>query len=96
MSDIKQPLTARSKEASLETIKRESVKEQVFAQLRDQIMKETWKAGCKIPSENELAEGMGVSRVSVREGLQMLVTLGLLETRHGEGHRRLGRGEGIG
>ncbi len=28
---------------------------------------------------------MGVSRVSIREGLQMLVTLGLLETRHGEG-----------
>jgi GntR family transcriptional regulator, transcriptional repressor for pyruvate dehydrogenase complex len=44
-----------------------------------------WKPGSKIPSENELAEGMGVSRVSVREGLQMLVTLGLLETRHGEG-----------
>ena len=48
-------------------------------------MKGTWKAGGRIPSENELAEGMGVSRVSVREGLQMLVTLGLLETRHGEG-----------
>jgi GntR family transcriptional repressor for pyruvate dehydrogenase complex len=41
--------------------------------------------GSKIPSENELAEVLGVSRVSVREGLQMLVTLGLLETRHGEG-----------
>jgi GntR family transcriptional regulator, transcriptional repressor for pyruvate dehydrogenase complex len=44
-----------------------------------------WSPGSKIPSENELAEGLGVSRVSVREGLQMLVTLGLLETRHGEG-----------
>jgi GntR family transcriptional repressor for pyruvate dehydrogenase complex len=44
-----------------------------------------WKPGSKIPSENELAETMGVSRVSLREGLQMLVTLGLLETRHGEG-----------
>ena len=28
---------------------------------------------------------LGVSRVSIREGLQKLVTLGLLETRHGEG-----------
>jgi GntR family transcriptional regulator, transcriptional repressor for pyruvate dehydrogenase complex len=44
-----------------------------------------WRPGGRIPSENDLAEGMGVSRVSVREGLQMLVTLGLLETRHGEG-----------
>lgn len=57
----------------------------MFAQLRDQIVRGAWSPGARIPSENELAEGLGVSRVSVREGLQMLVTLGLLETRHGEG-----------
>jgi GntR family transcriptional repressor for pyruvate dehydrogenase complex len=71
--------------SDLKTIKRPSIKDQVFAQLRDQIVRGSWIPGSKIPSEKELAEGMGVSRVSVREGLQMLVTLGLLETRHGEG-----------
>jgi GntR family transcriptional repressor for pyruvate dehydrogenase complex len=38
---------------------------------------------------------MGVSRVSIREGIQHLVSLGILETRHGEGTfvRELGSGQ---
>jgi GntR family transcriptional repressor for pyruvate dehydrogenase complex len=69
----------------MKRIKRASVKDQVFAQLRDQILAKTWPPGSKIPSENALAVSLGVSRVSIRESLQMLVSLGFLETRQGEG-----------
>lgn len=69
----------------LKPIKKESVRGQVFWQLRDQILRRTWPPGSKLPSEHELAQTMGVSRVSIREGIQHLVSLGILETRHGEG-----------
>lgn len=69
----------------LTRVQRAGVKNQVFEQLRDRIMERTWPPGAKIPSENALAEALGVSRVSIREALQMLASLGLLETRHGGG-----------
>jgi DNA-binding FadR family transcriptional regulator len=78
----------------IEPIKKNSVRGQVFWQLRDQILRRTWPPGSKLPSENELSRTMGVSRVSIREGIQHLVSLGILETRHGEGTfvRELGSG----
>ena len=66
-------------------VQRPGVKNQVFEQLRDRIIDRTWPPGAKIPSENALAEALGVSRVSIREALHMLVSLGLLETRQGGG-----------
>jgi DNA-binding FadR family transcriptional regulator len=69
----------------LKPIKKESVRGQVFWQLRNQILRRTWPPGSKLPSEKELSQTMGVSRVSIREGIQHLVSLGVLETRHGEG-----------
>ncbi len=71
--------------SSLKPVRRSSVRTQVFEQLKTQVVGGTWKPGSKLPSENDLAGTLGVSRVSIREGLQKLVTLGLLETRHGEG-----------
>jgi DNA-binding FadR family transcriptional regulator len=80
--------------AMLKPVTKKSVRGQVFLQLRDQILRRTWPPGSKLPSENELSKSMGVSRVSVREGIQHLVSLGILETRHGEGTyvRELGGG----
>ncbi|MGB8992172.1 MAG: FadR/GntR family transcriptional regulator [Desulfobaccales bacterium] len=69
----------------LKPIRKESVRGQVFWQLRDHILRRTWPPGSKLPSENELARTMCVSRTSIREGIQHLVSLGILETRHGEG-----------
>jgi DNA-binding FadR family transcriptional regulator len=69
----------------LKPIKKKSVRGQVFWQLRDQILRRTWPPGSKLPSENELSQTMGVSRVSIREGIQQLVSLGIAETRHGKG-----------
>jgi GntR family transcriptional repressor for pyruvate dehydrogenase complex len=69
----------------VDRVQRAGVKNHVFEQLRDQIMERKWPPSTKIPSEKALGEALGVSRVSVREALHMLVSLGLLETKHGGG-----------
>jgi len=71
--------------AVLNPVRRSGVRRQVFEQLRDRILEHAWPPGAKIPSEKTLAETLGVSRVSVREAVQMLASLGLLETRQGGG-----------
>ncbi|MFW6029498.1 MAG: FadR/GntR family transcriptional regulator [Halanaerobiales bacterium] len=58
---------------------RENLSRQVFEQLKSQILRGKWKPKEKIPSENELVKILNVSRVTIREALQTLVTLGLLE-----------------
>jgi len=74
-----------NQKTTLKPVRRDRIRDQVFEQLKDQVFKGSWQPGSKIPSENELAALLGVSRVSIREGLQKLVTLGVLDTRHGEG-----------
>jgi GntR family transcriptional regulator, transcriptional repressor for pyruvate dehydrogenase complex len=69
----------------LKPVRRASVKQQVFEQLRDGIVRGTWLAGARLPSENVLAGKLGCSRISIREALQMLVSLGLVETQQGGG-----------
>ena len=70
---------------AIQKVVKSSVSQQVFDQLRQQILSGSWKPGDKLPSENELAAQFGVSRVTVRNALQKLSGLGLLETRFGEG-----------
>ena len=43
------------------------------------------KAGDRLPIEKELAAQLGVSRGSLREAVRSLATLGVLETRQGDG-----------
>jgi GntR family transcriptional repressor for pyruvate dehydrogenase complex len=74
-----------NQKAFLTPVRRRRVRDQVFEQLQEQVVRGAWKPGEKLPSENELALSLGVSRVSIREGLQKLSAFGLLETRHGEG-----------
>ena len=69
----------------IKPIKRNNISSQVFDQIRDQIVKGEWTPGTKIPSENEFSRILGVSRITIREVLKKLTTLGLLETRQGEG-----------
>lgn len=58
---------------------------QIEGQISQQILEGVWKAGEKLPSENELAEIFQVSRVSIRQALQSLSSRGLIETRIGDG-----------
>lgn len=69
----------------LNPIKRESISEQVFEQMKLQILDRKWVPGEKLPSETELGSIFCVSRVTIRQALQKLAVLGLIETRLGEG-----------
>jgi len=71
---------------SLKNIKTGSLRSQVYAQLKNQLIAGVWKPGEKLPSENELCASLGVSRVTVRAAIQQLEILGLVETRHGGGN----------
>lgn len=66
-------------------ISRVSVVDQVSEELKRRIADNEWDPGDKLPSEAELAEYFGVNRLSVRMALQKLSTLGLVETKTGEG-----------
>ncbi|WP_067929684.1 GntR family transcriptional regulator [Alicyclobacillus shizuokensis] len=52
--------------------------------LRD-IQAGRWRPGDQIPSETELAQEMGVSRITVRQAIADLVSLGYLAKRQGKG-----------
>ena len=55
------------------------------AYIRQLIESGDFNAGDKLPPERELAELIGVSRPSVRAGLQSLATIGVVESRRGAG-----------
>ncbi len=70
---------------AIKPIKRMKVSDEVFEQMQNLLAEGEWKTGERLPSENELAEMFGVSRITVRQALQRLALLGLIETRLGEG-----------
>ena len=59
--------------------------EQVFEQMQNLLIEGTWRPGDKLPSENELSTAFGVSRMTIRQSMQKLKALGLIETRTGSG-----------
>lgn len=67
-------------------ISNKKVYEQVIEQIQNNIMEGIFKKGDKLPSERELSEKMGVSRTSIREALRVLETMGVVESRQGEGN----------
>lgn len=67
-------------------ISNKKVYEQVIEQIQNNIMEGLFKKGDKLPSERELSEKMGVSRTSIREALRVLETMGVVESRQGEGN----------
>ncbi len=70
---------------SIKKITRDGICDQVYRQLKENVLKEIWKPEEKIPSENQLVSLFGVSRASIRMAIQRMVTLGLLESRVGNG-----------
>jgi GntR family transcriptional regulator, transcriptional repressor for pyruvate dehydrogenase complex len=70
---------------TLKTIKPKRVSDQVFEQLKEVIFKGNLKPGEQLMTERELAQSMGVSRPTVREAINKLVAMGLLEHRQGQG-----------
>jgi len=70
---------------NLKPIKPKRISDQVFEQIRELIYKGEFKPGQQILPERELAASMAVSRTSVRNAINKLVTMGLLEHRQGQG-----------
>jgi GntR family transcriptional repressor for pyruvate dehydrogenase complex len=69
----------------LKPIKPKRISDQVFDQLRELIFRGEFKTGEKILTERELAEAFGVSRTSVRDAINKLVVMGLLDQKQGQG-----------
>ena len=64
-------------------ISRRNISRQVYDQMLDNILNGVWPPGTKLPSENELTQMFGVSRVPIREALKKLSTMGITQTRQG-------------
>lgn len=69
----------------IKKITRAGVPDQVYSQLKENVVQGVWQPGEKIPSENQLVLLFGVSRASIRIAVQRMITLGLLESRVGDG-----------
>lgn len=89
----------------LARISRGSLVETAIESLRHAIEQGHWAIGDRLPVEADLSESLGVSRNTVREAVRVLVHVGMLETRQGDGTyvratkdagetlRRIGRSE---
>ncbi|HET8894230.1 MAG TPA: FadR/GntR family transcriptional regulator [Gaiellaceae bacterium] len=66
-------------------IKRVQRVQEVREQLEAAIERGDFKPGDKLPSERELVEMLGVSRITVREALRSLEAVGWVEVHHGRG-----------
>jgi GntR family transcriptional repressor for pyruvate dehydrogenase complex len=69
----------------LQPIKPKKISDQVFDQIRELIFRGQLKAGEQVMPERELAEALQVSRTTVRNAINKLVVLGLLEHKQGQG-----------
>jgi len=70
--------------ASLAPVRRQTVSALVTERLV-RLVQDELKEGDKLPSERALMSQLQVGRSSLREALRSLVTMGLVETRNGEG-----------
>lgn len=78
----KAPQDATGSFTSIKVVSRST---EVKSQLRRAIESGDYKPGEQLPSERELGEMFGVSRVSVREAIRALEAIGLVEVYQGRG-----------
>src|SRR5207245_5230441 len=71
--------------ALIKPIRKARVAEAIADRIRILILDGTLPADLPLPGERQLAARFGVSRGSVRDALRVLETIGLIETRHGQG-----------
>ena len=70
---------------ALRPMTRTRLYEQVLERLRAYVAEASLRAGDRLPPERELAQRLGVSRVSVKQAIVVLEAQGLVEARHGGG-----------
>ena len=71
--------------ALLQPIKKARVAEQIADRIRRLLQDGSLPSGRPLPGERQLAARFAVSRGSVRDALRVLETIGLVESRHGQG-----------
>lgn len=69
----------------LEPIQTPSIPEAIVQRVIHMIGDGTWKAGDQLPPQRQLAQEFNVSMASLREALQTLQGMGVVELRHGQG-----------
>ena len=65
--------------------KRKNIADEIAEILQRKILEMNLKEGDKLPSHEELTQQLGVSKASLREGLQKLSTMGVVQVKHGLG-----------
>jgi DNA-binding FadR family transcriptional regulator len=68
---------------ALKPVRKQSLSDAVFEQLRDQILSGAMQPGSALPAERVLCEALGVNRGSIREALKRLEQSRLVSVRHG-------------
>jgi DNA-binding FadR family transcriptional regulator len=71
--------------ARLRPVERTSTASVVARQLLDELGKEQFVSGTRLPSEREMADTLGVGRSTLREAMSALDLLGIIEVRPGSG-----------
>ena len=66
-------------------IRRKNVADEIATILQRKILEMNLKEGDKLPSHDVLSQELGVSKASLREGLQKLAVMGLVDLRQGLG-----------
>lgn len=69
----------------IQKVKSTTLYEKVAQQIESIIFRGEYKKGELLPSERELIDMTGVSRITVREALRHLAEVGIIETRKGKG-----------
>jgi len=69
----------------MERIERQQLSVQVLEKLRDLVRNGEYPIGSRLPTEPRLMESLGVGRSTIREAVQTLSHMGVLEVRQGSG-----------
>ena len=77
--------SVKGAERLIQPIRKARVAEEIADRIRELILDGALPGDRPLPGERQLAARFGVSRGSVRDALRVLQTIGLIETRHGQG-----------
>ncbi len=69
----------------MQTLRRPKVRDQACEQIKQYIIERKLVSGDRLPTETQLAEALGISRLSLREATKALEFLGIVESKTGVG-----------
>ncbi len=71
--------------STLQALPRRKIRDQAAEQIKELVSSKQLSPGDRLPTETELADSFGVSRLSVREATKALEYLGMVEAKTGVG-----------